>query len=169
MGYSEWITLVGIIVTSIFSCLVWVATKRSADVAKATLDLNKSIVDRENNKEEEYRKIMRNHVLNSLIRDSKIVHDAVISIDEREIHRKLLGGIPTTLNVAKEELAKYFNEEEYNLITEAWGSYELYRETYLREGYNGDGMNMLVTKAPIVIDKFHPLLQSLEQMKRKDS
>ena len=166
MGYSEWITLAGVVATSFFSFLVWIATKKSADVAKVTLELNKSITQREKAKDEEYRKIMRNHILNELVKDSKTVHDAVISVDEMVIHKNLMSDIPTTLNVDIEVLAKYFTEYECNLIIEAWDSYNYYRETYFKSGYNDNGITMLVTKASIVIDKFHPLLETLEKMKR---
>lgn len=165
METSDWIALTNVLVTAGFSFLVWRATVKTADVAKATLELNEKLSKSEKIKEEEYRKIMRSHYINDILIKSQKIYDAFATIDEKKLFSDLRDTLPEDINVDVIELAKYFNKTEVDLIINTWDIYKSYRNQYFKVGYRGNEMGILTEKAPMVIDKFYLLLAELEKQK----
>lgn len=165
MSISDCITLLGVIITGLFSFLVWKATKETADVAKATYKLSEKLALNEENRSNKYRNIMRRQLVPHILKESEKVYNAVADTDASNLYLKLRNNTIETLNISMTDLAEYFSEEEVKLITKAWETYENYRSKYYRNGYNGNGMNILLEKNEPVIMDFYYLIEELKKVK----
>jgi hypothetical protein len=165
MGYSDFISTVGVIITGIFTALVWratvrtaEATKAAADTAEATLKLNEDLAKREEVREAEFNKLMKIQLTPKILKESELAYNSVVDTSEFEIHRKLENA-PKKLSVDIKEIAKYFSESEVKIILNAWETYDRYLSKYYQKTYMGDGMRALLDNAEPVIFGFNDLVQ----------
>lgn len=165
MECSDWIALGGVIVTGIFSLLVWRATVKTVDLAEATFELNRELSFKEEERVKNYKRIMRRQLVPYILKESQKVHDSVVDTDERSIHRKLTNDAPKSLNVNMNELAEFFNDDEAEIINRAWETYDSYLMKYYQTGYQGNGMKVLLEHSPTVIITFHELIETLKKIK----
>jgi hypothetical protein len=162
---SNVIAFMGVLVTGYFTYLVYKATKATADVAEATLELSREIATKEEERVKNYRRIMRRQLVPYILKESQKVHDAVVDIDEMSIFRKLTNVAPKSLNIDMSELAEFFNEGEVKTITRAWETYDDYLRKYYKTGYNGNEMKVLLEKSTTVSLPFHELIELLKNVK----
>lgn len=165
MEYSDWIALSGVVVTALFSLLVWLATVKTADVADATYKLSAELASKEEKRAETYKRIMRRQLVPYILKESQKIHDAVVDTEVRNIHRKLTYDAPERLDVNMSELAEYFSEDEADLITKAWEIYDDYRRKYYKSSYQGNDIDILFEKSPTVTLIFHELIEMLKKIK----
>lgn len=164
INISNIIAACGVLVTGIFSYLLWKANKEMANIAKATLKLSEEIVVKEENRLIEYKRIMRRQLLPKILGNTQAAYHAVVDTDSMNIYRKLKRA-PESLNIDKRELAEYFSADEVGLIIRAWEIYENYRAKYFKESYSGNEIDILLEKAPIVIENFCDLENMLNDIK----
>ncbi|QFF98805.1 hypothetical protein PB01_08145 [Psychrobacillus glaciei] len=160
---SNIIAAVGVLVTGTFSYFVWKATNATAQVANATFELSKELAQKEDNRREEYKRIMRRQLLSVISKESKIVYDAVVDIDPMNILMKLRDA-PVYLSINKTELAEYFSVDEVATIIKAWETYESYRTKYYKETYRGNELKLLLEKNQPVIIHFEELKDKLNNI-----
>lgn len=161
---ANFIAAIGVLVTGIFSCLVYRATSATAKVAEETLNLNKRLIEEEKRRTEEQKKIMRMHLSRVILDETRKVENALASIDEMIIYRNLYK-VPAHLSVQTKELAEYFSSEEISIIRKAWDSYEQYRNDYFQDVYQGNGMKVLVENASPVLMELNNVVNILANFK----
>lgn len=164
MSTDNIIAVLGVVVTAFFTYMVYKATKATADVARETYELNRSITEQEEKRISEQKRIMRRLLLPRISKESKLAYDAVVDIDYSNIYKKLVEA-PETLSISEEDLANYFSTEEVSVMIRAWEVYEKYRSNYFRKNYGGDGMKILLEKAPPVIEAFSELENLLNDIR----
>lgn len=162
MGASEWITLSGVIASSIFSLLLLRFTKHtteatkesakaaveSANVAKASFEIaNQMRIAQEQNK-----KALRNEYKRIIYMNAKKVAKAVdsqiitenysVNTDAESVKRA-----PISLGVSEENLALYFTKEEIEIIHRVWETYNYWLENYWLNGsWPGDAARIMAIK-----------------------
>lgn len=165
--FKDWIYygiyLVGIIVTGIFSYVIWkvtkegaLATKDTADLAKATNDLNKQIFEKDHHS-------MRVQIKDQLLKVIKPIQDALISTDGPEID-KCLKQLQLSNPISAYHIAKHFNETDANQINWSWAVFEDYKSNYYKDSYKDNEIGLLATHAPNSIIEFGKLIKMLEDM-----
>lgn len=164
MNTENIITLAGIVITAIFSFMIFLATRESAKATKATLKLNEEIVAREEARLAEHNRIMRRLILPKVAAESKIIYDAITEVDPTEIFKKLVYA-PRKLNINIDDLPKYFSSQEVDKIITAWESYEHYLDKYFKKHYGGNEIKILFEKANPVIKEFEELNKFLTHVK----
>lgn len=165
---DQFISITGIALTAIFSCLVWWATRATAKATKATvaaaeetLRLNERLATAEETRNNEYRLIMKSQLSQFILNESKKAENALADFNSNEIFGRLKTA-PESLNVTKEELAKYFSREEAEIISKAWTSYESYREKYFHRFYRGHEIQLLSEHAPPVSEDLNKVINILK-------
>lgn len=154
------IAVVSVVVTGIFSWLVYKATKATQRVAEETFSLNKRLIEEENKRVEEHRKIMRLQLSQILLKEISEVELAMASTDPMYIYNALKKA-PIKSEVQIQDLADFFLEDEIKMINRAWNSYDVYRNNYYRKSYPGTEITVLVEKAPPVLEDINNLRNTL--------
>jgi hypothetical protein len=162
------ISSISILITGIFSLLVWIATKESANASKATaemaaatLELNRLTIERQEQRESEHRMAMRLQYITPILKTAKSIYNALVSTNGGEID-KALRKISFSHGISPEEIAKYFLIHEVEQINNAWDTFDNYLTLYFKDGYSGNEMGLLATHAPYSIIEFDKLIKMLE-------
>ena len=156
---KDWITyvltVISIIVTAWFSYRVLKATE-------ATNELSKQISRAEEERQKEFKMKMRKQLIPEILNQSKAAHNATVDLDARNINGKLKTA-PKELLITNEELASYFSQEEITAIKEFWAVYSNYRQTYFKETYNGNEIELLLDNAAPVAETYSDLVNILRR------
>lgn len=134
---KEWLqpqnilAMINILVTGIFSFLVWKATKVGADAAKLTYELNEKIVRNEELAKKSLKDEYITKVYLRLLEFENAVRKQTKKLDVHAMKRA-----PKTSGLTDEQRARYFTREELNIIDEIWLEIEEYLD---RHWTNKDG------------------------------
>ncbi|WMX58066.1 hypothetical protein [Peribacillus sp. R9-11] len=110
------VNLLGIVITGVFSWLLWKATHATNNLARLSYELSEKIADEKRNEEKNIRDRNR-------IEMWKKVHSLSHTLEKESNFEELLTE-PKTHGFEDELLAKYFNEEEQFLIDSVWATFE---------------------------------------------
>lgn len=134
------VTFIGIIITAIFTWMVWCATKRSADVAEASYTLAKTITDKSNRDESNFRTLYRRIVYSSLARMANALLDVKNKgPEDRDYIITSLLNIIDGPEVDTEVLAKHFTSEEVGLIQSTFSLIRKIKDHQLKDVIDGQG------------------------------
>lgn len=153
----------GVLVTGFFSYLVYRATQTTADLAKATYDLSIAENAKQVQRELEFKKAMRLLYKGQLQKKTREILYALTSIDWTHIYNSLRAMDEKNIGVPPEEIAKYFDLSEVEIINKASLTFEGYLRNYLKEGYSGEE-GALVTYADQPILAFGEMKEMLEKI-----
>lgn len=161
MSVDNVVTIAGIIITGIFSLLVWLATKATANVAKETLKLNERIFNEEQKREKEFNSRMRSVLKNSILNESKIAWNAVSQTEITRMSSKTHSA-PEKLSIDKNEMAQHFTNEEIKVTFDAWDSFRDFKLFFPHQMHYSDEITKLqLQKATPIAEKFTLLIQKL--------
>ena len=123
------VTAFGIMMTGIFSFLLWRATKETNSLSKANFELSKTLVEYQRSKEEGMRNQYRNQLWKKL---QRLVYALMRQLNPKFDYLEI---IKTHQNfnehgLSDETLGFYFSEEERFLIGEVWSHFDAYVKTY---------------------------------------
>lgn len=170
MNVSDWIQVIGIAVTGLFSYFVWKATQKQADatdetanLTAATLELTKQLAQRDEQKVSEIHSKIKKQLTVIIIADTEEAYKKITGLSREEIFNKLSQGTGK-LRVGIKDIAEYFTTEEYDAIMDGWNSYNEYLRKYLRPFYpsnDGASMDDLYNRTDTVGLKFNKVINML--------
>lgn len=161
------ISVIGIIVTGIFSYLVWKATKKSTQVAQESYNLSQSII----NSQAKLKANIRDQFISKVLSNANVVLE-ILTIQRSQLTLRM-ERIPKSCGLSETELAEYFEQKEREIIYKAWEMLNGYIEKYINDStgkirksfYDEEADH--ATKATIpLIQTFTSLINSLDVMKK---
>lgn len=172
MNASDFIQIIGIIVTGIFSFLVWKATQKQAEatietakLTSATLELSKRLAEKAEIQNKEFKEKIRRQLKVKILTVFDSVFNALNALSREQIHRQVTSAIKD-LDVDDKEIASNFTKDEFDAITDAWNSYKEYLRKYFRMGYpsnDGASLDDLYNRTDVVIPKLRKAINILRR------
>lgn len=151
-GSGVLVALLGLIITAIFSGLLWNATRQTNKLAQANLELASSISNREILKEKEIRNRYRTQLWKKVI---KIEH--ALRTQQKKVGLNEILDAYFEHGYSEEILGSFFSEEERELIDSVWVTYEDFvKKLFI---INGDYIQFLydASKHNLAVMSEHPL------------
>lgn len=161
--YYDVITTVGVVATAGFSFLVYKATKETANVAKATYDLNRDLQKRDEERELEFNSVIKKTLTYEIISLTQESYDKMGETNASLLSNKL-HTLPPTLNISAEKIGKYFTKEEAEKILYAWNNYSDFRKKYLKTRYPDNTQKLLIDNIEPIKNNFKELLNLLKNI-----
>lgn len=164
------ITSLGLLVTGIFSYLVWKATQQSTEVAKASYKLSESIINSQLQlkakiKEEYIRNVCKN--INEVIEGLKSQKSALSAYK--------INNIPRSCGLTEEQIAEFFSDLERQAINNAWESLDNYIQDYwtdthgkIKESFIGNEAEAARKYINKPLDVFNKLVELMEKGRRSN-
>ncbi|EEG78382.1 hypothetical protein [Dethiobacter alkaliphilus] len=143
LSISNWISVAGVMVTAIFSFLLWRATIQTNDVAKASYKLSETIAKTQKS----VQSALHNELLENMLQQAEIAKNILLQVKDTYtgktsfFSRGAIRKLPINV-ITKEELAEYFNDEERKIIKDAFDGIEEYVSRY-SERYSAKAMDDL--------------------------
>ncbi|WP_400162904.1 hypothetical protein ACAF76_008330 [Brevibacillus sp. TJ4] len=119
--WSLCISGVNVIITGVFSFLVWKATKQSSETAQSSYDLTREILNKQLREEQATKELYMNNIMRKAVK----VQMAVVS-QMNGIKPEILAKAPRTHGLTEVELAKYFDDFQRETIIAIWNLFEQY-------------------------------------------
>jgi len=104
-----------IIITAIFSYLVWKATKENAEVAKASYKLSESIV----NSQKQIKQSIKEEYIRKVLNNAKEVRE-ILQAQKIKLNADKMKNAPKSCGLSDEQLAEYIDSTERLRISKAW-------------------------------------------------
>ncbi|MED1803000.1 hypothetical protein [Brevibacillus porteri] len=178
METSEWIAVIGVVVTGFFSYKVWRATKESANAAsasanaaiesanaaKASNELSRLLLEQSVNKERAVKKQYRYKAL----QDARKVYISLVNQNPK-VNYEWIMSAPKETGFSLEEIATYFSDDEAVQLHKAWESYKRYLDKHWPDinqgkwGFSGNDDVIAATETDAPIQEFHLLIGVLEK------
>ncbi len=132
MDIDNWISVVGIVLTALFSFFLLIATIKSANAARASAEVAKNSLEFQKEqirKTEEEQEFMKQIYLFRVKKDVKYLYDTVKEAIDAPNYAALKNAY-VTQKPSPFELVRYFSEEQRKVIEEIWGLYHKYYNAY---------------------------------------
>lgn len=163
------ISSIGILITAIFSYLVWTATNKSNELAQASYKLSESII----NSQKELKKDLKLEYARTLLKNAKLVKEC-LELQQDNLNINKIKDLPKSCGLNQEQIAEYFNEDERLTINNSWEDLDNYIEKYWKDvngrykvGFTGCEAEEARNKTIEPLSKFVLLLQNLEDILKK--
>lgn len=124
------ISSIGILVTGIFSFLVWKATVASNKVANSNYELSRSIID---NKNETNRRI-KDEYIDLVISNTQKIKENLL-IQQKGLNFLYIQNIPKKCGLTELQLAEFFDAYEAEIIKKCWNELEEYLFVHWKDNH----------------------------------
>lgn len=158
------ISVLGILITGLFSFFVWRATVKSTQLAQESYNLSQSMI----NSQKQLKINIKNEYIHAIISRANVVLDSLTVQKEGLIPDKIKE-IPKKCGLSEVELAEYFDIKEREIINDAWDILNKYLNKYWTErngkfkgSFNRDELNEVILSIEKPIEIFNQLVNSLK-------
>lgn len=159
------ISFFGIVVTGIFSFLVWKAAQKSNEIAKANYKLSESIIKSQEN----LNKAVKIECLKTVLHTAIEIKSVLTSHSENLLTKKVIE-LPKNSGLSKEQTAEFLDISVKDKINEAWNSLENYISNNLLDHYGrvkgtlySDEVERIQKNTSIPIEKFQELIEIIDK------
>lgn len=159
------ITFFGIVVTGIFSFLVWKATQKSNEIAKANYKLSESIIKSQEN----LNKAVKIECLKTVLHTAIKIESVLTSHSKNLLTKKVIE-LPKNSGLTKEQTAEFLDSLVKDKINDAWNSLESYITNNLLDDFGrmkgtlySDEVERIQKNTSVAIEKFHQLIEVLNK------
>ncbi|MEC2074574.1 hypothetical protein [Metabacillus fastidiosus] len=132
------VSICGVIVTGVFSFLIWQANKQSAIAAKEATNaaiesarISQSMLEMQEEQKESIRNQLKRDITTQVY---FIERNLNTMVSTGKYSSEIMSRLPEKINITNLELANYFSEDERALIYKARSKFENYRNDYFTNG-----------------------------------
>lgn len=164
------ISFLGIVITGLFSFLVWKATKKSTQVAQESYNLSQSIINSQ--------KQLKHNVKNEFVRTILLrANDVLVSLEvqRKGLNTAIIAKIPKECGLSEVQLAEYFGLEEREIINKTWDILNNYLDKHwtdkngqFKGTFSGDELVNVIEAVTEPIEAFNFLINNLEKIRNEE-
>ncbi|WP_025848716.1 hypothetical protein [Paenibacillus ehimensis] len=123
------VAFLGVILTGIFSFLLWRATIRSTRAAESSAEAARAatrLAESAERERKEKASAIRAQLILDILNKADVMRKFIVSHQRGETNVETMKSIPRTHSIPAFHLAEYFTNEERQFINDAWESYDKY-------------------------------------------